>query len=221
MSDFVQGEHIVLQASLYKDGWKCHRCLNFGSQAGKNPFLCCLSMCFCMCGSGHRTEEADSFELVLTNRNIHFKQMKYEYGLCFQKTQTKIIPLEKIQDISLGSDCMGDMCGYANQRGEAYELHVQTAGQGGSDPELSIFCIENPREFKKKVLEAKNGFLHGNREEGMEMKENLGASASVRYEQQDRLIRVLELLERRLQSVEESSPPSPPLPPQSSNHSMV
>ena len=39
MTDFVQGEHIVLQASLYKDGWKTHRCLNFGSQAKKNPSI--------------------------------------------------------------------------------------------------------------------------------------------------------------------------------------
>lgn len=131
--------------------------------------------------------------------------MKYEYGLCFQKTQSKIIPLEKIQDISLGSDCLGDMCGYASTKGEAYELHIQTAGQGGSDPELSIFCIENPREFKKKVLEAKNSYLSGGRQENIEMREGVVASASARYEQQDRLIRVLELLEQRLQMIQEPS----------------
>lgn len=67
-----------------------------------------------------------------------------------------MIPLNRIQDIALVSDWMGDNCGIVDTNGEVYQIQVQTAAMGTHLPELFVVCIENPREFKRKILEAKN-----------------------------------------------------------------
>ena len=55
------------------------------------------------------------------------------------------------------SDCCGDCCGYATAPGAPYALHVQTAGRGTPEAELSVFCVENIEEFRAAVLQAKRG----------------------------------------------------------------
>jgi len=147
-----------------------------------------------------RKAEADSFELILTDQNIHWRQKLYICGLCCQSTKTKVIPLDKIQDIELVSDWCGDKCGYVNKAGDVYQVHFQTAGQGTEKAELSVFCIENPREFKKSVLDAKARVKTDTTIAGQSKTIQVSQQVSdvPSYQNQDRLVRVLELLERQL-----------------------
>lgn len=133
-----------------------YRCVTCSMKCIATIYLAplCVPIYACLAG-GCRKEEADSFEMILTNQNIHFRQMIYQYGICCQASGTKTIPLEKIQDISLVSDWLGDSCGVVDRAGEEYQIHVQTAAMGGMLPELCVYCIENPREFKQQVFAAK------------------------------------------------------------------
>jgi hypothetical protein len=155
--DFVPGEEIIVRANLKKDKWMKWRCVTCSLRCISTMYLApiCVPLYACF-GAPYRQEEADSFELVLTNQNLHYRQMIYGCGFCCQQTQTKVIPLNRIQDIALVSDWMGDNCGIVDTKGEAYQVQVQTAAMGTFLPELFVVCIENPREFKRKVLEAKN-----------------------------------------------------------------
>lgn len=81
--------------------------------------------------------------------------MNYACGCCCQTTITKSVPLDKIQDVNIISDCCGDCCGCSEGPNQPYKMYVQTAGQCNPVAELSIFCIENVAEFRAKVLAAK------------------------------------------------------------------
>lgn len=193
--DLVEGEEIILRASLNKERWMKYRCVTCSLRCISTMYLApiCVPL-YAFAGGSCRQEEADSFEMVLTNQNIYFRQMLHSYGFCCQETQSKVIPLHRIQDISLISDWIGDRCGVVNTPGEAYQLHVQTAAMGGMMPELSAYCIQNPREFKKKVMEAKNR-LNSLAGQGKldEIKNSLGTAQN-----QEQLTRVLNLLERQM-----------------------
>jgi hypothetical protein len=81
--------------------------------------------------------------------------MQYACGCCCQTTITKSVPLDKIQDVNIISDCCGDCCGCSEGPNQPYKMYVQTAGQSNPVAELSIFCIENVADFRAKVLAAK------------------------------------------------------------------
>ncbi len=155
--DLVPGEEIILTAKLRKDKWMRWRCATCSCRCVSTVYLAPISVpLYALFGGPCRESEADSFQLILTNQNLHFRQKLYKYGLCCQQTPTKVIPLNRIQDIALISDWIGDCCGVTDSSGEPYQIQVQTAGMGVPFPELCVVSIENPREFKKAVLEAKN-----------------------------------------------------------------
>jgi hypothetical protein len=199
--DFVPGEEVIVQAKLRKNAWMKHRRVTCGIK--------CCSSCvylgpftmlgYCLFGGSCRQEEVDSFELVLTNKNIYCKQMSYKYGTCCQTSGTITIPLEKIQDVQIISDWVGDCCGIVEQKGDVYQLHVQTAAMGGFAPELVVFCIDDIREFKKKVIEARNALKVGNQQASQpkhtDQTSVAQALASVPPEE---LARVLALLSRQV-----------------------
>jgi hypothetical protein len=60
-----------------------------------------------------------------------------------------------VQDVMIVSDCCGDCCGYVKTPGTPWQLHVQTAGRGTPEAELTVFCVENIQEFRAAVLQAK------------------------------------------------------------------
>ncbi len=155
--DLVPGEQVLLKANLRKDRWMKYRCVTCSLRCIATVYLApiCVPL-YGFFGGACRQEEADSFDLILTNQNIHYRQKLYGCGMCCQQTQTKVIPLQRIQDIALASDWVGDTCGIVDTQGEMYQLQIQTAAMGTMMPELCVVCIENPREFKLKVLEAKN-----------------------------------------------------------------
>ncbi len=200
--DFVEGETIVLRANLRKDRWKCYRCVRCTLSCTAASLFAPLCMSFyALFGGVCRQQEADSFELVLTNQNIHFRQKIYTFGVCCHQTQSKVIPLHRIQDISLVSDWMGDSCGIVDTPGEPYILLVQTAAMGGMMPELCVFCIEHPREFKQKVLEAKNRLGAGVGAVGQTKEAATpSAQASVAGMSQEELLRVLTLMQQQQQA---------------------
>jgi hypothetical protein len=194
--DLVPGEEVLFTAHLRQNAWMRYRCV-MCSMTCLSSFVTIPLMPFYMLFGGMcRRDEAESFELTVTNYNIHFSQKIYDCGICCQNTQHKIIPLEKIQDIVLMSNWCGDKCGFAERSGDVYQLHIQTAGQGGVLPELSIFCIENPREFKRMVLDAKQRTTSVSGQ----TKNPIHTAVQIdSYQQQERLIRVLEMLERQLE----------------------
>jgi hypothetical protein len=183
--DLVPGEQIILQAKLKKDRWIKYRCVTCSLRCLATIYLAPLCIpAYAFCADNCRKEEADSFDLILTNQNLHCKQFLYQYGFCCQTSGTKVIPLEKIQDISLVSDWIGDNCGIVDKKGEIYQLQVQTAAMGTMLPELCVYCIEEPREFKRKVMEAKANL-------------NSGQDKSVGGYQQQDISRILHLLGRQ------------------------
>lgn len=155
--DFVPGEQIIAQAKLRKDRWMKYRCVTCSLKICATVYFAPIFLpIYAFCGSSCRQEEADSFDLVLTNQNIHCRQKLYTCGMCCQQSGTKVIPLHRIQDISLASDWIGDSCGIVDQSGDVYQLQIQTAAMGTMLPELCVVSIENPREFKQQILQAKN-----------------------------------------------------------------
>ena len=180
--DLVPGEQIILQAKIKRDKWIKHRCVTCSLRCIATTYIAPICIpAYALFGGSCREEEADSFDLILTNQNLHCKQLLYQFGFCCQSSGTKVIPLEKIQDIALVSDWIGDNCGIVDSKGETYQLQVQTAAMGTMLPELCVYCIENPREFKRKVLEAKA---------------NLSSPSGQGYQQQD-VARILAMLERQ------------------------
>lgn len=87
----------------------------------------------------------------------------FQCGCCCQATTTKSIPLDKVQDIELVSDCCGDTCGWVPAAGRPYKLHVQTAGLSGPEggAELTVVCLRDPEALRAKVLAAKRSVLGG------------------------------------------------------------
>ncbi len=196
--ELAPNEETVFTVHLKKSRWKNWRCIQFtGGCVGSillSPLACLYAFLGCSC----RTREADSFEMVLTNRNIHFTQKIYQCGICCQNTQNKTIPLDKIQDILLVSNCCGDTCGFVDKAGDIYQVHIQTAGMGPM-PELSVFCIENPQEFKRQVLNAKQQMESRTHISGQsKTAEASQVTTPITQEQHDRLLHVLELMERQL-----------------------
>lgn len=196
--DLAPGESVLFTAKLKYNRWERFRCVNcsllcFRSYLGI-PFI----PFYALFGGNCRRSEAESFELVVTNHNIHFSQKLYMFGFCSQNTQSKIIPLDKIQDIVLVSNCCGDTCGYVDKPGDIYQLHFQTAGQGTPIPELSVFCIENPREFKRMVLEAKQRVTSQTSGSGRGKSDDENPKVVIDQEQQARLLRVLEKFESQM-----------------------
>lgn len=189
--DFVPGEVEILRANLRKDKWMRYRCTSFGLRICSTVYCCPCAVLYGLFGGCFRQQEADSFELVLTNQNIHFRQKLYQCGVCCQSSNTVVIPLDRIQDISLVSNWVGDCCGIVDTPGEVYQLHVETAARVGF-PELRVYCIENPRDFKKKVLEAKNNLSRTNGQS----KQGDVQSALANVNQED-LARILSLLSRQ------------------------
>jgi hypothetical protein len=202
--ELAPNEQVLLRSQLNNRLWTRYRCVTCSTRCALSILGLPLVPVYCLFGSACREDEANSFEMVLTNRNIHFTQKIYDNGLCCQQTQQKIIPLEKIQDVMLVSDCCGDTCGFADAPGDVYQLHVQTAGFGMAMPELSAFCIQNPREFKRQVLEAKNRVVHDTNITGQSKTIQVQSIIENR-EQQERLIHVLELIERQLGHLQEKS----------------
>lgn len=150
--DAVDGEAVVLRARL-SDRWTWFRfCTCSGAFAQLYPILAPI---YYVCGARSRQEEAASFDLALTSTAIHFSQKLYACGCCCQTKKTMTIPLDKIQDVAIVADCCGDCCGFARTAGAPYQLHVQTAGRGTPEAELSVFCVENIEEFRSAVLQAK------------------------------------------------------------------
>jgi hypothetical protein len=195
--ELSEGETVLFQAHLNSNRWMCYRCTNCSVSCFSTLIGTVLIPIYAICGIPCRQAEANSFELTLTNRNIHFTQKIYSWGMCCQTTQNKIIPLEKIQDIALVSDCCGDTCGFVDRPGDVYQLHFQTAGFGPM-PELSVFCIQNPKEFKRMVLEAKTRVVSQTNTHLTGQSKTLQVSTDP--DVNERLLRVLTLLERQLEN---------------------
>lgn len=208
--DFVPGEEVILQAKLRKNAWMKHRRVTCGLKCCSGAvYLGPLTMLgYCLFGGSCRQEEVDSFELVLTNKNIYCKQMLYKYGVCCQTSGTITIPLEKIQDVQVISDWMGDCCGIVEQKGDVYQLHVQTAAMGGFAPELVVFCLEDIRDFKKKVIEARNVLKSGDQlvSQGKGPDQNAQVQQMLATANQEQLARILSLLERQSQDPTPTAP---------------
>lgn len=166
----IDGEPIIYRAKLDERflTFRAWEGCCFGTWIGcaftMLPFFGLPYMC---CGQAYREAEASTFSLVITPSAIQFRMKKYDCAWCCQTTTSKSIPLDKVQDVMLVSNCVGDTCGFA-EPGKVYQVHVQTAGssspgdgRGGSTAELIVFCIKNPEEFRQRVLTAKRQLLSG------------------------------------------------------------
>lgn len=191
--DFVPGEEVIARIPLRKEAWKRFRCVQCSTACAASVWGSILIPFYAILGVPCRQSEADSFELVLTNQNIHFRQKLYQCGICCQNSKTIVIPLKRIQDIELVSDCCGDCCGFVDTPGQPYKLFVQTAAMGGMMPELVVICIEDPREFKRQVMTARNAVRTDTNIAGQSKTVEVTQSTSPDVQ------RVLALLERQVE----------------------
>lgn len=157
----LDGELVLLRASLDREHWMCWRCCQC---VGMDPFMWFTGVplgaaLYGLLGRSCREAEADSFELVLTASALHYKQKTYSLGFCCQTTVTRVVPLDKIQDVVLVSDCCGDRCGFVPVAGRPYRLEVQTAGVGVQLPEVAVACINDIESFRTEVMAAKRRAL--------------------------------------------------------------
>jgi hypothetical protein len=203
--DLVAGENIILRAILKKKEWKRFRCCQCSCKIASSIYGAPCSLLYALFGGSCREKEANSFEMILTNQNLHFKQMLYQCGCCCQVGTTKTIPLDRIQDIQLISDYIGNCCKLVNGPDEVYQFHVQTAAMGIPIPEVSAYCIENPREFKKQVLEAKNKITMPTHIIGQSKTLDVQHILANPNHQQD-VSRIINLLERQLHQPETQAP---------------
>jgi hypothetical protein len=161
----IDGEP-VLFAAVLSERWKRMRmCSCTAAFCCAPPLLGLLTAPLYMAlGSKARQEEKESWHLLLTPTALHFRQKIYGCGCCCQSTKIKAVPLDKIQDILLVSDCCGDCCGFSEGEGKPYLMHVQTAGfsgspEGAGTAELTVACVIDPETFRKRVLAAKRHLM--------------------------------------------------------------
>lgn len=182
----IDGEPVLLAAEL-SSKWRAYRNCTC-SLASMAPMMFGVPAClvfapiYSLCCGKARAEEAESWQLVLTPTTLHFKRKLYACGCCCQSTESKSIPLDKIQDLALVSDCCGDCCGFSDGEGVPWQMRVQTAGSSGGDgnaqsAELVAFCVKDVEAFRRKVLEAKRAMLRGGSSGGAAPKEAAGAAA--------------------------------------------
>jgi len=165
-------------------------------------------LCF---GGSCREEERRSFGLYITPTTIHFDQKMYQLGCCCQQTTKKSIPLDKVQDVMLVSDCCGDTCGFATAPGRPYKMVIQTAGaavpdSGPSGSNLFVFCIEDPDAFRSQVLAQKRRLASGEAAHGQMLATGVGKDAPLGARpyvaaggDSAAVVAVLERIERALQ----------------------
>lgn len=152
-----------LEPVLWKR-WRCCTCASsFLASGASSGVGFPLALGYWLCGGSCREEELKSFSLYLTPTALHYKLKLFGFGCCCQTTTTKTIPLDKIQDVELISDCCGDTCGWVQAAGKPYKLHVQTAGMSGPEggAELTVICVRDPEGLRAKVLAAKRGLTGG------------------------------------------------------------
>ncbi|KAA0169418.1 hypothetical protein FNF27_06966 [Cafeteria roenbergensis] len=167
----IDGEPVLVSAELSSKWTKfrCCTCSMMPCVAGPvgivvGMFYAPIYALFC---GGKREEEAASWQLLLTPTALHFTQKVYSCGCCCQTTRTMAIPLDKIQDLAMVSDCCGDCCGFSEGDGIPWQLHVQTAGSSASadghasKAELVVFCLKDMTAFRSQVLTAKRKLLRG------------------------------------------------------------
>lgn len=99
------GEAVLASFQLSDRWYKYRFCTCIG--AGGACF-CAVACLYGLCGGSSRVAEKESFVLEITASAIHFKQKFYGCGCCCQTTVNKSIPLDKVQDVMLISDCCGD-----------------------------------------------------------------------------------------------------------------
>ena len=154
-------EEVILRGAL-SDKWGKYRACSCFLAVAPTFILCPCGLAYLLCGGSCREEEKRSFELVLTPTALNYVQKTYSSGFCCQTTVKKSIPLDKVQDIALVSDCSGDFCGFVAAPGEPYVLLVQTAGFGAAGgAELVVFCLAQPQAFRAAVLAAKRALSDG------------------------------------------------------------
>lgn len=118
-------------------------------------------------GGEARTEEFHSWQLFLTPSSLHYSVKQFGCGLCCQTTVTKVVPLDRIQDIRLVSECCGDCCGWSEGTEVPWQVHVQTSGTSANPEqpnraEIVVHCMKEPDEFRHRVMAAKRKLLgHG------------------------------------------------------------
>jgi len=168
--DEVDGEPVLLAADLSDrwDKYRCCQCTAMPLVAGPVgvAFWLIFAPLYACVGPAARREERDSFQLLLTPTSLLFRQKKYGCGCCCQVTTQKSIPLDKIQDINIVSDCCGDCCGFSDGASVPWRMEVQTAGFSGGDKsqtgaELTVFCLRDLTEFRRAVLSARRALVHG------------------------------------------------------------
>ncbi|KAA0159503.1 hypothetical protein FNF28_05860 [Cafeteria roenbergensis] len=100
----IDGEPVLLAAEL-SSKWRFYRNCTC-SVASMVPMMFGIPACllfvpiYSLCCGKARTEEAESWQLVLTPSTLHFKCKLYACGCCCQTTESKSIPLDKIQDLA-------------------------------------------------------------------------------------------------------------------------
>ena len=197
----IDGEPVLFSAVL-SDRWKRLRmCSCTAAACCALPLLGVLTApLYVAFGAKSREEEKESWQLFLTPTALHFRQKIYGCGCCCQRTTIKAIPLDKIQDILLVSDCCGDCCGFSEGEGKPYLMLVQTAGfsggpEGANIAELTVSCVIDPEAFRRRVLSAKRHLMGIGGSSGAAKSSSTSVAAPTGSADMDRVEAVLSRME--------------------------
>lgn len=176
----IDGERVLFSAEL-DPTWLQFRACTCGSMGfavggqGAPVVGPVWALIYALAGLPSREEEMESFSLHLTATSLVFKQKIYQGGMCCAVTKQKSIPLDKITDVVLQSDCCGDCCGYSTGTGVPYKMVIMTAGSPGADgggtgagcsnvsgSNTTIFCIKDLEDFASRIRVARRALVaHG------------------------------------------------------------
>jgi hypothetical protein len=163
-ADLDHEEEVIFEAELDHVAFRKYRCCECTliSLGIVFPVGCSIFAPLYAClGASSRREEAESWKLTLTPTALNFSLMVYGCGCCCKRTVTKTIPLDKIQDIQLYSDCCGDCCGFSAGPAQPWLIRIQTAGFSapGAGAELTLMCLKDPFDFRSRVLAARRAII--------------------------------------------------------------
>ena len=137
---------------LDADAYGCYRVLACCALCTATTFVggIIAAPLYAALGSGARQKEVDGSRLYLTATAVVVDKRNFSCGCCFETTNRKTVPLEKIQDISLHTDACADCCGIVPSGTNTFRFAIETAGGSGPDsgPEVDIVALADPEGFR-------------------------------------------------------------------------
>ncbi|KAA0150973.1 hypothetical protein FNF29_04863 [Cafeteria roenbergensis] len=166
--DEVDGEPVIARAQL-SDRWMRFRNVTMSCcPLILGPYGCAVLPItlplYQAIGRSFRVEEEASWQLVLTRKALLLQYRLYLFGCFCVENRSKRIPLDTVDAISVVSDSCADCMSWSEGPGAPWILRIHTTAvcpQDGNTLTVDMYCVNQPEEFRFKVLEAQRSLKVG------------------------------------------------------------